>query len=128
MNRIIFTLCLIFFSCNTDNRKEIIVLSIFDYLEKEYEYNLVDVRTPEEFESGYIQNAKNYDFKSDFFENDILNLDINSNIIIYCRTQNRSMKAAEFLKSKGYKNLNVLEGGITSWVKNGNTLNYNIPD
>ncbi len=128
MNRIIFTLCLIFFSCNTDNRKEIIVLSIFDYLEKEYEYNLVDVRTPEEFESGYIQNAKNYDFKSDFFENDILNLDINSNIIIYCRTQNRSMKAAEFLKSKGYKNLNVIEGGITSWVKNGNTLNYNIPD
>ena len=128
MNRIIFTLCLIFFSCNTDNRKEIIVLSIFDYLEKEYEYNLVDVRTPKEFESGYIQNAKNYDFKSDFFENDILNLDINSNIIIYCRTQNRSMKAAEFLKSKGYKNLNVIEGGITSWVKNGNTLNYNIPD
>ena len=128
MNRIIFTLCLIFFSCNTDNRKEIIVLSIFDYLEKEYEYNLVDVRTPEEFESGYIQNAKNYDFKSHFFENDILNLDINSNIIIYCRTQNRSMKAAEFLKSKGYKNLNVIEGGITSWVKNGNTLNYNIPD
>lgn len=128
MNRIIFTLCLIFFSCNTDNGKEIIILSIFDYLEKEYEYNLVDVRTPEEFESGYIQNAKNYDFKSDFFENDILNLDINSNIIIYCRTQNRSMKAAEFLKSKGYKNLNVIEGGITSWVKNGNTLNYNIPD
>tara|TARA_A100000164_G_scaffold381933_1_gene436591 strand:+ start:5819 stop:6130 length:312 start_codon:yes stop_codon:yes gene_type:complete len=103
-------------------------LSIFDFLEKEYVYNLVDVRTPEEFESGYIQNAKNYDFKSDFFENDILNLDINSNIIIYCRTQNRSMKAAEFLKSKGYKNLNVIEGGITSWVKNGNTLNYNIPD
>ena len=83
MNRIIFIICLIFFSCNTDNRKEIIVLSIFDFLEKEYEYNLVDVRTPEEFESGYIQNAKNYDFKSDFFENDILNLDINSNIIIY---------------------------------------------
>ena len=128
MNRIIFILCLILFSCNTDNGKEIIVLSIFDFLEKEYEYNLVDVRTPEEFESGYIQNAKNYDFKSDFFENDILNLDINSNIIIYCRTQNRSMKAAEFLKSKGYKNLNVIAGGITSWVKNGNTLNYNIPD
>ena len=37
------------------------------------------------------------------------------------------MKAAEFLKSKGYKNLNVIAGGITVG-QNGNTLNYNIPD
>ena len=37
------------------------------------------------------------------------------------------MKAAEFLKSKGYKIL-MLSREELLWVKNGNTLNYNIPD
>ena len=92
------------------------------------DYILVDVRTAEEFESGHIQDAVNFDFYSESFDNDILTLDKSSSIILYCRTQNRSTKTANYLKENGYKEITVLVGGITSWVKNGNDLVYNFSD
>ena len=92
------------------------------------DYILVDVRTPEEYESGHIQDAVNFDFYSESFQNDILSLDKSSSIILYCRTQNRSTKTANYLIENGYKEIIVLVGGITSWVKNGNDLVYNFSD
>ena len=92
------------------------------------DYILVDVRTAEEYESGHIQDAVNFDFYSESFQNDILTLDKNSSIILYCRTQNRSTKTANYLKENGYKEITILEGGITYWVKNGNDLVYNFSD
>ena len=95
---------------------------------RDTDHILVDVRTNEEFESGHIQDAVNFDFYSESFQNDILSLDKSSSIILYCRSQNRSTKTANYLKENGYKQIIVLEGGITSWVKNGNDLVYNFPD
>ena len=95
---------------------------------QESDYILVDVRTTEEYESGHIQDAVNFDFYSESFQNDILSLDKSASIVLYCRTQNRSTKTANYLKENGYKEINVLEGGITSWVKNGNDLVYNFSD
>ena len=92
------------------------------------DYILVDVRTLEEYESGHIQDAIHFDFYSESFQNDILSLDKSSSIILYCRTQNRSTKTANYLIENGYKEIIVLVGGITSWVKNGNDLVYNFPD
>ena len=95
---------------------------------KDTDYILVDVRTIEEYESGHIHDAVNFDFYSESFQNEILSLDKSSSIILYCRTQNRSTKTANYLKENGYKEITVLAGGITSWVKNGNDLVYNFPD
>ena len=92
------------------------------------DYILVDVRTAEEYESGHIQDAVNFDFYSESFQNDILTLDKSSSIILYCRTQNRSIKTANYLKENGYKEISVIAGGITSWVKNGNDLVYNFSE
>ncbi len=92
------------------------------------DYILVDVRTLEEYESGHIQDAIHFDFYSESFQNDILSLDKSSSIILYCRTQNRSTKTANYLIENGYKEIIVLVGGITSWVKKGNDLVYNFPD
>ena len=92
------------------------------------DYILVDVRTPEEYESGHIQDAVNFDFYSESFQNDILTLDKSSSIILYCRTQNRSTKTANYLKESGYNEITVIAGGITSWVKNGNDLVYNFAE
>ena len=92
------------------------------------DYILVDVRTAEEYESGYIQKAINFDFYSESFQKEILSLEKSSSIILYCRTQNRSTKTANYLKENGYKEITILEGGITSWVKNGNDLVYNFSE
>jgi len=88
------------------------------------DFNLIDVRTTEEFESGHIENAVHIDFYSDSFQSKILNLKKNSKIILYCRTNNRSTKSADFLLNNDYIDISVIEGGITSWVKNGNDITY----
>ena len=92
------------------------------------DYILVDVRTIEEYESGHIQDAINFDFYSESFQKEILSLDKSSSIILYCRTQNRSTKTANYLKENGFKEITVLAGGITSWVKNGHDLVYNFTE
>tara|TARA_B100002052_G_scaffold239290_1_gene223280 strand:+ start:318 stop:728 length:411 start_codon:yes stop_codon:yes gene_type:complete len=129
MQRFVFFYLLLFYSCQIFESKEINQISDAQFTEiQDTDYILVDVRTLEEYESGHIQDAINFDFYSESFQNDILSLDKNSSIILYCRTQNRSIKTANYMKENGYKEINVLAGGITSWVKNGNDLVYNFLD
>ena len=129
MTRIVLFSLLLVYSCQIFESKEINVISDTQFTEiQDTDYILIDVRTAEEYQSGHIQDAVNFDFYSESFQNDILTLDKSSSIILYCRTQNRSTKTANYLKENGYKEITVLEGGITSWVKNGNDLVYNFSD
>ena len=124
IRRAIFSLILVF-SCDFLGPTKINFISDFDLIEtKEIDYILIDVRTSDEFSSGYIKNAINLDFYSDSFQNDILSLPKNETIVLYCRTNNRSTKTANILKENGFKEISVLEGGITNWVKSGNDINY----
>ena len=129
MLRFVFFSLLLIYSCQIFDSTEINVISDAQFTEiQDTDYILVDVRTLEEYESGHIQDAVNFDFYSESFDNDILTLDKSSSIILYCRTQNRSTKTANYLKENGYKEITVLVGGITSWVKNGNDLVYNFSE
>ena len=126
MLRFVFFSLLLVYSCQIFESKDIKVISDAQFTEiQDTDYILVDVRTAEEYESGHIQDAVNFDFYSESFQNDILTLDKSLSIVLYCRTQNRSTKTANYLKENGYKEITILEGGITSWVKNGNDLVYN---
>ena len=129
MSRIIFFSLLLVFSCQIFESTEINIISDAQYIEiQDTDYKLVDVRTLEEYESGHIQDAKHFDFYSESFQKEILSLDKSSSIILYCRTQNRSTKTANYLKENGYKEITIIAGGITSWVKNGNDLVYNLSE
>ena len=129
MLRFVFFSLLLVYSCQIFESKDINEISDIQFNEiQDTDYILVDVRTTEEYESGHIQDAVNFDFYSESFQNDILTLDKNSSIILYCRTQNRSTKTANYLKENGYEEITVIEGGITSWVKNGNDLVYNLSE
>ena len=129
MKRIIFFSLLLFYSCQIFDSNEINLISDAQFTEiQDTDFILVDVRTAEEYESGHIQDAINFDYYSESFQKEILSLDKSSSIILYCRTQNRSTKTANYLKENGYKEITVLAGGITSWVKNGNDLVYNFTE
>ena len=126
MSRVIFFFLLIFYSCQIFESTEIIVISDAELTEiQDTDYILVDVRTREEYESGHIQDSIHFDFYSELFQKEILSIDKSSSIVLYCRTQNRSTKTANYLKENGYKEIAVLEGGISTWIKNGNDLVYN---
>ena len=129
MLRFVFFFLLLVCSCQIFESNEINEISDAQFTEiQDGDYILVDVRTLEEYESGHIQDAKHFDFYSESFQKEILSLDKSSSIILYCRTQNRSTKTANYLKENGYKKVTVIAGGITSWVKNGNDLVYNFSE
>ena len=125
MNRIAILSLILAFSCEQLNPSEIIIISESDFIElRDSEYTLIDVRTKDEFDLGHIDSAINLDFYSDSFQNDILSLPKNETIVLYCRTNNRSSKTATILQENGYRDILVIKGGITEWVKNGNDINY----
>ena len=126
MNRIVILSLIFIFSCELLNSPEINIISESDFIERQQDsdYTLIDVRTQDEFDLGHIYGAINLDFYSDSFQNDILSLPKNETIVLYCRTNNRSNKTATILKENGYKEILVIRGGITEWVKNGNDINY----
>ena len=123
MLRFLFFL-LILISCGNVNKSSVKYISESDFFGLIENFELIDVRTNSEYESGFIEKALNIDFFSDTFESDVLSLNKNSKIILYCRTNNRSTKTANLLKKNGFKDISVIEGGITDWVKNGNDLVY----
>ena len=125
MIRIAVLSLILAFSCDYLSPTEINFISDSDLIEmQEIEYILLDVRTPDEFSSGFIKKAKNLDFYSETFQNDLLSIDKSLAVVLYCRTNNRSTKTANILKQNGFKEISVLEGGITDWVKRGNDINY----
>jgi phage shock protein E len=66
---------------------------------------LIDVRTPEEFGSGHLKNAKN--IPVDKIAAEIQNTvpDKEKTIVLYCRSGKRAGIAESRLKEMGYKNV-----------------------
>jgi thioredoxin len=79
---------------------------------------LVDVRTPEEFESGHIEKSKNLNIYDSQFEKEISKLDKSQPVFVYCRSGGRSSNAASKLMELGFTEIYDLQGGITSWKAN----------
>jgi rhodanese-related sulfurtransferase len=83
---------------------------------------LVDVRTPEEYKEGFISGFQNIDFLSPTFEADILKLDKEKPVILYCRSGGRSANCAQKMVEAGFVKIYDLDGGITKWMHNGNDV------
>jgi len=80
---------------------------------------LVDVRTPEEFSSGYIANAVLIDYKGSDFKNKIAELNMEDPVFVYCAVGGRSGRAAKMLADMGFKEVYDLDGGMGAWLEKG---------
>ena len=78
---------------------------------------LIDVRTPGEYAAGKIGEAVNIDFFGDDFEKNILSLDKNLPTLVYCKSGNRSGKAAAKMKELGFREVYDLRGGYSGWAE-----------
>ena len=76
---------------------------------------IVDVRTPEEYATGYIEGAINLCVECN---TQLLldNLNPNDEILLYCRTGRRSENAMTILNDNGYKKVYNMAGGILAWM------------
>jgi rhodanese-related sulfurtransferase len=79
------------------------------------EVQLIDVRTPNEFRSGHIKNAKNIDFYSGTFHLELSKLDKTKAVYLYCRSGSRSRLTANKLAAMGFIEIYDLKGGILKY-------------
>jgi phage shock protein E len=74
---------------------------------------LVDVRTREEFEAGHLLGAVNIPVQE--LDRRMVELEPKGNpVVLYCRSGNRSGRAARMLKSAGYSAVHDL-GAMSRW-------------
>ncbi len=79
--------------------------------------SVVDIRTPQEFASGHIEGATNIDWYQRSFRDLIQDIPKDKPIAIYCRSGNRTSKAANLLQSLGFSEVVNLNYGIVEWSR-----------
>lgn len=121
MKKVIILLVMILFlitGCGTvkEERKMISyeevngVIENYENLEHVY---IIDVREEDEFNEGHLINSYNIPLsRLQTIESENISLD--SKIIVYCRSGNRSKTAQEKLNELGYTNVYDM-GGIINW-------------
>lgn len=108
-------------SCKKEKNPEIEMLTAEEMQELSEldDVQLVDVRTPEEYEDGYIANAQNIDYNSPSFDMEIEKLDKSKPVIVYCQKGGRSARCAQKMKDAGFVKIYDLEGGLAKWKFKG---------
>jgi rhodanese-related sulfurtransferase len=83
------------------------------------DFQIIDVRTPEEFNDGHIENAIMIDFYAEDFRDEIAQLDREKSYFVYCRSGNRSGQAVDIMRELGFQEVYNLSAGIREWVGQG---------
>ena len=84
---------------------------------------LIDVRTPAEYQTGHIANATNINFNDPNFKGLMEKLDKNKPVAVYCAAGGRSGKSAALLTQMGFKTVYDLQGGMSAWKGKGKKVN-----
>ncbi len=109
-------------SCSTSGEGKLSTISPKEFLKKlssTPEAQLIDVRTPEEFQGGALENARNIDWNSSDFTNQLADLDKNAPVFVYCLSGGRSAEASQALLENGFKEIYELDGGFMAWTNEG---------
>ena len=116
--------------------KQITCKEIKDYLKKNPESALLDVRTQEEWDNDGKPDGDKIGLKTHFLEirrdaffdfvQEFNNLNINKDkeILVICKSGERSQISAELLSKENYKSINISDGFMGSqegvgWKKSG---------
>ncbi|MDP1878568.1 MAG: rhodanese-like domain-containing protein [Actinomycetota bacterium] len=83
---------------------------------------VLDVRTPEEYATGYISGAVNIDAQGADFAAQVGTLDPEATYAVYCRSGNRSAGAVAAMSAAGIQHVYELESGIVGWQEAGYPL------
>jgi thioredoxin len=79
---------------------------------------IIDVRTPGEFESGHVAGAVNIDVNGADFEQGIQALDKTKPVFVYCKSGGRSAGAVSAMRSSGFDVVYEMPG-MMAWLSAG---------
>lgn len=111
-------LSFLFLGCNGQSQKKYLTIpaSIFSgKIIATKNPQIIDVRSPKEFEGQHLDNAKNCNWNGLDFEKSVAQFDRSKPVFVYCMSGGRSTKAAIKLQELGFESIFELEGGIIKW-------------
>lgn len=109
-----------FFACNSDAQNAAMDSNTFETAMNSGTYQLLDVRTAGEFQSGHLKNSLQADWNNqDQFVDRIKYLDKAKPLLVYCASGVRSGNAAQYLVGIGFKSVQNLKGGLNAWKLEG---------
>lgn len=123
MRRFTLTAVLVGMYLNLSSAFENVSAERFKELMRKKDAIILDVRTPQEYEKdGHIKGANllpvqlfQYIYLAGFRDKDVL---------VYCRSGNRSVQASKILEQMGIKKVYNLKGGIKEWKSKGFPVEY----
>lgn len=120
----IFSILLVlitFASCQSQEKKGFQLLPAKEFSKQvdTEKGQLIDVRTPKEFEQGHLKNAQNIHLYDQDFAQRIDKLDKKQTVYVYCKAGGRSAEAVEIMQNHGFENIIELQGGTDSWSEMG---------
>ena len=83
------------------------------------DFVILDIRTPDEFNSGRIAGSVNIDFYESNFASELAKLDKDKTYFVYCNSGNRSGSAMGTMRDLGFVDVYDLDGGIQAWYNSG---------
>ncbi|WP_109299276.1 rhodanese-like domain-containing protein [Aquimarina sp. AU474] len=87
-----------------------------ELISKDSEAVILDVRSEEEVEDGFIPNMLNIDIRQgQGFLDEIEKLDKSKNYYVYCRSGARSAQACTLMGQMGFETTYNLIGGFMNW-------------
>lgn len=96
---------------NLFKEKPSITTSELEKLLAEKRIELIDVRTPIEYNNGHIRQSRNLPLdKINYYRGDK-----DKDIYVICASGMRSSRASSYLRKMGYNAINV-KGGMSSWT------------
>lgn len=84
-----------------------------DLIAEKADLVVLDVRTVSEYESGHIGGSIN--IPVEVLSGRFSELNPDDELLVYCRTGNRSTTAVGILRENGYDRVYHMDGGIVAW-------------
>jgi adenylyltransferase/sulfurtransferase len=93
---------------------DITAVELKERLDRGDAFQLVDVREPNEFQINQIPGAQLIPLGE--VPRRYAELDPDQDVVVFCKMGGRSAKAADYLRTVGFKNVQNLKGGILEWI------------
>ncbi|MEO7047516.1 MAG: thioredoxin domain-containing protein [Ferruginibacter sp.] len=116
-NKLIALICSVSLltACNSNTQKTDLPVAEFEKAIGQENIQVLDVRTPGEYETGHLKNALLADWNNQAeFTERAKGLDKSKTVYTYCLSGARSGAATDWLRENGFTAYN-LEGGINAW-------------
>ena len=78
---------------------------------------MLDVREPDEYDAGHIPGITLIPMGE--VADRLSEIPTDREVIVTCRTGNRSAQVVDFLRQQGFTNVHNMEGGIVAWQEAG---------